>query len=65
MSEAEKPSSPEEAATPVKPAPSSPCPVAPTGSLSKDTDKAARPGFRSPPNKGSKAQKNEKGGKKK
>lgn len=42
------------------PRPSSPYPVAPTGLLSRDSDKAVRPGFRSPANKGSKAQKADK-----
>ncbi|MFZ5482261.1 MAG: hypothetical protein ACOZNI_36205 [Myxococcota bacterium] len=31
--------------------------IAPTGILTRDTDHAARPGFRSPPNQKSKAQK--------
>lgn len=38
--------------------------IAPPGILSRDTDRAARPGFRSPPNQKSKAQKSP-GGKKK
>lgn len=41
-----------------------PAKIAPPSILSKDSDKPARPGFRSPPNKGSKAQKAPKGKKK-
>ena len=41
-----------------KPAsPPSPSPLAPVSAMSHDTDQAARPGFRSTPNSGSKAQK--------
>lgn len=39
--------------------PPSPSPLAPTSPMSRDTDTAARPGFRSTPNSGSKAQKAE------
>lgn len=49
MSESELPTPPS----------SSPFPVAPNASLTHDSDQAARPGFRSPANKGSKAQKAE------
>ncbi len=35
-------------------------PKLPANKLSKDSDHAARPGFRSPPNQGSKAMKNKK-----
>lgn len=38
--------------------------VAPRGVLTRPTDLASRPGFRSPPNAKSKAQKNQKKGKK-
>lgn len=38
--------------------------VAPPGILSRDSDRATRPGFRSPPNQKSKAQKSSAGKKK-
>lgn len=44
--------------------PKKPTPVAPPSILSRPTDAAPRPGFRAPPNKGSKAQKSEKSKKK-
>lgn len=56
MSETETPAAPTAPASGSKPV------IAPVSPLQKDTDRAARPGFRSPANKGSKAQK---GGKKK
>ena len=40
-----------------KPAPSPAPAIAPAGPLQRDTDRASRPGFRSPPNQKSKAQK--------
>jgi hypothetical protein len=40
--------------------PVAPAVIAPPSILSRPTDGAARPGFRSPPNKGSKAQKKKK-----
>lgn len=52
MSETETPAAPAAPATP-----SSKPVIAPVSPLQKDTDRAARPGFRSPANKGSKAQK--------
>ncbi len=49
-----------------KPVPPPAAPLAPTTMLQNPTDRAVRPGFRSPPNAGSKAQKAQKGkGKKK
>ncbi len=44
--------------------PTGPAKIAPPSILSKPTDAPQRPGFRSPPNKGSKAQKGPKGKKK-
>lgn len=40
-------------------------PVAPSGVLQRESDRAARPGFRSPPNQKSKAQKGAGGTRKK
>lgn len=49
-----------------KTAPAAPAPsIAPGSALQRDTDRVARPGFRNPPNKGSKAQKADSGKKKK
>jgi hypothetical protein len=55
---------PETTAPAAAPKPQSSTPKPPPNVLSRPTDAAVRPGFRSPPNKGSKAQKAQKSKKK-
>jgi hypothetical protein len=61
MSDHETPATDAPASEPAAETPAAPAPartIAPTGLLTRPTDHAARPGFRSPPNANSKAQKN-------
>lgn len=46
--------------TPAPATPSSPYPLMPSSVLTQESDQAVRPGFRSPANKGSKAQRSAK-----
>jgi hypothetical protein len=57
MSDTEKPAESAEPTTPTAPATPRPTSMAPKGLLSHDSDAPVRPGFRSPANKNSKAQK--------